>query len=328
MFGNTGLGTFPFTSAFSKVEKDKAIEILDAYFGSGGRYLDVAPTYAFGETERLIGEYLANKPRESFIISTSCGYVRDGDGFRISGKREDIFLDLEESLDRLGLDYFDIYISHIPDLNTPFEETSRALQEILESSVAKQIGVSNVDEEQLLEYSKSANITIVQNRLSYVNRTVSSSMQDLLAKIGAKIVAYQVIERGLLSARGPSITAESDLRRRKPEFEQGRIDWLRNFVESSLMQIANRAGMEVEELVIRWVVSQPYVGLAQIGATNPIEASKIPTYNEPLQPFILNELEQSYTELIDELRIMGFDSPRKYLGLESYDVRSGSASGN
>lgn len=198
MFGGVGLGTFPLAGPFSPVSPEDAITILDAYFNAGGLYLDTAPTYAFGGVEKLLGSYLHGRPRESFVLSSSCGYVRDGEGYRVSGQRADVLRDAAESLERLNLDYFDIYISHIPDLNTPLEETASALQELKDAGLARRIGVSNVTSEQLRRYRSAGDISIVQNRFSYVNRTVTQTLQDELS--GVDMVAYQVIERGLLSA--------------------------------------------------------------------------------------------------------------------------------
>ncbi|WP_281558183.1 aldo/keto reductase [Thalassomonas sp. RHCl1] len=323
----TGLGTFPFTSAFSPVDFDKAARILDAYFEAGGRYIDVAPTYGFGSIESFLGEYLADKPRESFIVSTSCGYVRDGDSFKVSGKYEDVMKDLEESLDRLKLDYLDIYISHIPDLNTPFGETASALQKVMENGSAKKIGVSNVTDEQLIEYAEHADIKVVQNRLSYINRSVSQRMQTTLDEIGAEFVAYQVIERGLLTTRGPRLKADNDLRHRKPEFEKSAIEEIRSFVVNELKGLVEPYGMSTEEIVVRWALSQSYVGIAQMGATEVEDAIKIAKWSEPLPSKLLNEVDELYKIANENLQLNEKSGFRQVMGLDTYDVRSGSASG-
>src|SRR6266852_885911 len=110
-----GLGTFPFASPFGEVRADVAADILSGFLSRGGKYIDTAPTYAFGETESLLGRLLSVVPRDDFIINTSCGWVRRGDGYELSGAATDVRKDLEESLHRLQLDYVDVYISHMPD---------------------------------------------------------------------------------------------------------------------------------------------------------------------------------------------------------------------
>lgn len=325
MFGGVGLGTFPLAGPFSPVSPEDAITILDAYFNAGGLYLDTAPTYAFGGVEKLLGSYLHGRPRESFVLSSSCGYVRDGEGYRVSGQRADVLRDAAESLERLNLDYFDIYISHIPDLNTPLEETASALQELKDAGLARRIGVSNVTSEQLRRYRSAGDISIVQNRFSYVNRTVTQTLQDELS--GVDMVAYQVIERGLLSAGEAVARREGDLRNRKPEFEPNRVQWLQEYLVNPLAALAEAHETTVESLAVAWVTSQRIVSLAQIGATNPKQASLIPTLGKTVDPEVLQVMEEIYQQATEALPKRGMPTIATFLGIADYDVRSGSASG-
>lgn len=322
MFGGVGLGTFPLAGPFSPVSPEDAITILDAYFNAGGLYLDTAPTYAFGGVEKLLGSYLRGRPRESFALSSSCGYVRDGEGYRVSGQRSDVLRDAAESLERLKIDYFDIYISHIPDPNTPLEETAAALQELKDAGLARRIGVSNVNSEQLLRYRSAGDISIVQNRFSYINRT---SLQGELS--GVDMVAYQVIERGLLSAGGAVAKREGDLRNRKPEFEPNRVQWLQEYLVNPLAALAEAHETTVESLAVAWVTSQRIVSLAQIGATNPKQSSLIPTLGKTVDPKTLQVMEEIYQQASEALPKRGMPTIATFLGIADYDVRSGSASG-
>ena len=328
MFGGVGLGTFPLASPFTAVDHDTAIEVLDAYFDGGWLYLDTAPTYAFGAVESLLGEYLAGRPRDEFAISTSCGYVRDGDAFRISGRRDDVRRDMEESLARLRLDFVDVYISHIPDLETPLDETAGALQELLDDGMARRIGVSNVDAAQLAQYAAGGNITVVQNRLSYLNRAIDDSLIQECSRLGADIVAYQVIERGLLTDRGPVALREGDLRQRKPEFEAQRVQRVRRFVETRLRPLAATVGLPLETLAVRWALGHPGVGLVQQGATTRSQVDALPLRTIALDPSLREQMDNAYADFETELRREGHTSVRAFLGLTDYDVRSGSASGS
>jgi methylglyoxal reductase len=326
MFGGVGLGTFPLAGPFSPVSQDDAVAILDAYFDAGGIYLDTAPTYAFGGVEDLLGTYLQGRPRESFALSTSCGYVRDGDGYRISGQRSDVWRDAEESLARLNLNYFDIYISHIPDPNTPLEETAAALQELKEAGIARRIGVSNVSAQQLRRYRTAADISVVQNRFSYVNRTATLDLQAELS--GVDLVAYQVIERGLLSGAGTTSRREGDLRNRKPEFEPNRVDWLQRNLVAPLAALAEEHETTVESLAVKWVSSQPNVALAQVGATSPKQGALIPSLGRNLNTEIIRSMEEIHDKATAALPDPAPSTIEAFLGLTDYDVRSGSASGS
>jgi aryl-alcohol dehydrogenase-like predicted oxidoreductase len=328
MYNGTGLGTFPFANPFTPVSTEEAHRILDAYFAAGGVYVDTAPTYAFGKVEELLGAYFAKRPRDSFAVSTSCGYVREGDGFRVSGKPEHVRMDAAESLQRLGLDHLDIYISHIPDPETPYEETAAALQSLKDEGLVRSIGVSNVSADQLRRYASAAEISVVQNRLSYLNRTVDDDLAAELARTGARLVAYQVLERGLLTTRGLSGLRENDLRARKPEFEPARVEWTRRLVESELAPIAADSGLSIEQLVVRWVLGQDGVGLAQMGATSSEQAARITGLGGALPAETAARLDEVYHRAERDLVNSGHASIRAFLGLATYDIRSGSASGS
>jgi methylglyoxal reductase len=326
MFGGLGLGTFPLAGPFSPVSPNEARDVLDAYFGAGGVYLDTAPTYAFGGVEELLGDYLAGRQRDSFVVSTSCGYVRDGDGYRVSGAKSDVRRDAEESLTRLNLDFLDIYVSHIPDLDTPLEETAAALQELKEAGLVKRIGVCNVSAEQLRRYRSAGDISVVQNRFSYVNRSKMSDVREELD--GIDFVAYQVIERGLLSSDRTKSRRAGDLRNRKPEFETNRVDWLQEHVVDPLSRLAEKGDTTVVSLVVAWTTSQPAVSLAQIGATNPEQAARIPTLIRDMDPQLVRAMDEIYVEATKALPAGGPTAIDAFLGIADYDVRSGSASGS
>lgn len=324
MFGGTGLGTFPLASPFTHVSESDASEILDAYFEAGGVYVDTAPTYAFGAVEELLGRYFAGRPRDSFVVSTSCGYVREGDGYRVSGRPDDVRRDAEESLARLQLDYLDIYISHIPDTATPLEHTAAALQQLKDEGIAKRIGVSNVSADQLRRYKTAGDISVVQNRFSYVNR---GSVTALLPELdGIDLVAYQVIERGLLSTAAVA-RREGDLRSRKPEFEEARVAWLREYLVSPLSDLAESLNTTVASLVVGWVTSHPKVALAQIGATRAEQAAQIPRFGREVDDSTVKHLETVFETATRALPSGAPASVEAFLGIADYDVRTGSASG-
>ena len=81
LFNGMGLGTFPFASPFGKMEDENSREILNAFLKRCGKYIDVAPTYAFGKVEEMLGEEFKKFNRNQFFVNTSCGYVKSGDAF-------------------------------------------------------------------------------------------------------------------------------------------------------------------------------------------------------------------------------------------------------
>lgn len=331
IFGGCGLGTFPFTGAFGTVEDDRIAAILDAYFDRGGVYLDTAPTYAFGATEARLGRYLKSRERGTFAVSTSCGYVRTDDNkFLISGKPDDVRRDLEESLERLNLQQVDVYISHIPDPHTPLRVTMRALNKIKQEGLARLIGVSNVSTLQVKEYLEGGAFDVIQNRFSFLNRTVDRELAEICASNKIKVIAYQVIERGILTSRGPSLSVKepSDLRSRKPEFSEASIGLVGDLVRRYVGPIAERHSTSIERLAARWAVHKPPVALAQLGAKDVDQVKAMPIDEQELHYGIVEELEEAYRDIERGASAGGFSSIRAVMGLEGYDIaKSGSASG-
>ncbi len=331
IFGGCGLGTFPFTGAFGPLSNEGINSILDAYFSRGGVYLDTAPTYGFGETEKKLGEYLGSRPRDSYAISTSCGYVKIGDKYEISGKAEHVRRDLEESLERLKLQYVDIYISHIPDPNTPLHLTMRELNRAKEEGLAKYIGVSNVSSRQIKEYLIGGPFDIVQNRFSFLNRTIDDEMSELCIKNNIKVIAYQVIERGILTSRGPAAVRKNanDLRNKKPEFSEESLKNISSLVQMHIQPIAERLNTTIESLMTKWAVHAPPVALAQLGAKSVNQIMDMPIGEQVLASTVVQELEDAYRLIEEAVTRQQYRSIRAAMGLEGYDIaKSGSASGS
>lgn len=265
-------------------------------------------------------------PRGSFEVVTSCGYVRHENGFRVSGKPDDVRKDLDESLQRMGLDYVDVYYSHIPDPNTPLAETASAMERLREAGLIKHIGISNVNKEQTEQYLQGAKIEWIQNRLSYLNREIPDELIALAKTHGLHFSVYQVIERGILSGRGPNLVRPDDLRHRKPEFKSASLGILRAAVEELLMPLAKSHGFSLEQAAILWCLSQPCVGAVQVGLSRVVDVQGLPWNGKASGP-LLASLETAFLQIEQRCRDAGYSSVRNLMGLDNYDVRSGSASG-
>lgn len=333
LLNGIGLGTFPLTSPFTPVDQGTATAIIKTYLDLGGQYIDTAPTYAFGETEKLLGTILKDFPRTRFFVNTSCGYVLDAISgqFKVSGRYQDVIDDCEGSLLRLGLDFIDLYISHIPDPNTPFEETVGALEDLRKQGKIKNIGVSNVTLEQLKEYNKTDAIRYVQNRFSLLNQSFSPEFINYCNEYGIGIVAYQVIDRGLLTDKvvDDLTFREGDLRNKKPEFAPAIKQTIGRWVAEYLQPIAKELHTKVSVLTIWWASQQPGIALCQIGATN---AEYVKTNFYQVLTFLppegtLDRINASYQALADKIRKEHSQSIREFIGLAQYNLYSGSASG-
>ncbi|MFI4989800.1 MAG: aldo/keto reductase [Solirubrobacterales bacterium] len=331
LLNGVGLGTFPFAGPFSELGDD-ATSILGAYLDAGGTYIDTAPTYDYGEVESVLGRELAKRPRESFFVNTSCGYILDGEGkaYVVSGRPEDVIADCDASLSRLGLEYIDSYISHIPDPNVPFAETVGAMEELRQAGKVRMLGVSNVTLEQLEEYNASGAISLVQNRFSYLNRSIAADFADYCVSHDVGIVAYQVIERGMLTAkgRGVFVLRDGDLRQVKSEFGDEIREAISAWVSTSVTPIAERHGVPLAALAVWWALQQPFVALAQFGATSVAQIQEtMRVCDASLPAETLRELDDAYAVLSSQLASDEKGSVRDFLGLSTYNFYGGSATG-
>ena len=176
------LGTMYFGS---KVPVDTSLTLLDAYADRGGNFLDSANKYASwiegfsgGESERVIGRWLKDRPRDRFVVTSKVGFPY-GDVPR-SLRADVIVSECEKSLRRLGTDYIDIYFAHAEDAGTPVEETLRAFDKLIRDGKVRCIGASNHQAWRLAEAELMAraaglpHYVVLQQRFSYLQPVVGA----------------------------------------------------------------------------------------------------------------------------------------------------------
>jgi methylglyoxal reductase len=326
MKGVISLGTFPFAGPFTKIDEGEAARIVNDFLDAGGRRIDTAPTYGFGAVEELLGRILAKRKRDEFEIVTSCGFIRSGDEFKVSGRFEDVRIDVEESLARLGLDFIDIYYSHIPDPETPLGDTSHALNQLRTEGLVGKVGLSNINISQLVAYQLGGKIDFIQNRFSFLNRAISKDFAEYAQSQNIGISVYQAIERGLLTDRGPSIDRDDDLRCRKPEFEGEPMNLLRALIEKYMKPVCDNFRLSLKKAAILWALNSPGITAVQVGATRAADIAGLP-FNDAPAPEFYAEMEQAYENIALAVAQKGYITISRLMGLDSYDIRSGSASG-
>jgi len=269
-----GLGTFPLASVFTRVTKKQAEGIVKTFLDNGGYYIDSAPLYGFGKVEELLGRVLRQYSRNKYFIITKCGYIDVvGKSFQTvkkSCKYKDVIRECEKSLERLKVDSIDLYFVHSPDPTTPFDETMDALEKLQKDGKIREIGVSNVNLEELKGYNKKGKIEYIQNRFSLINRSINEKFERYLVKNNIMLIPYQPIERSQLSDR-----VSSEYNFRKGDLRIGRTDWedvpftvITKWVQKYIAPIAKEKGVAVEQLVMAWELQQKYVGFVIPGATS------------------------------------------------------------
>lgn len=257
-----------------------------------------------------------------------CGHTLDENNqFKKSGKYKDVIAACEGSLKRLQIDYLDLYISHTPDTETPFEETISAMSELKKQGKIREIGVSNVSLEQLKNYNSSGQVKFVENRFSLLNRNFNSEFLSYCKTKGIGIIGFQIIERGLLTDRvleGISLR-DGDLRLKKPEFSQSITQEIGVWVKTSLKPIADELKLPISGLALWWAMQQPSMATCLVGATKEIQLrSTLKALNIKSNPHIVKRIDSEYEKFERKIESQYSKSVRSFMGLDQVTFKSAS----
>lgn len=243
-------------SMWGGADDANASKTIDEALELGINMIDTAPVYGFGHSEEVIGKALEGR-RGRVILATKVGLNwQDGKVFRDSRPAR-IEEEVEKSLSRLRTDYIDLYQVHWPDTRTPFEETARALENLVKSGKVKALGLSNFSPAQMDEFRKFAPVSAVQPPYNLFEREIERDVLPYAEKNNLVVLAYGPLCCGLLSGR---MTADrkfegDDLRKTDPKFQQPRFGQYLQAVED-LKAIANKYGKSMLALAIRWVLDR------------------------------------------------------------------------
>ena len=314
-----GLGTFPLVGVFNEINTKDAENIVRHFLDNGGYYIDTAPLYGNGGMEKLLGRVLKDYPRDSFyLITKTVKHVNDEGEIFKSGKYRDIVEQMDKSLQRLGLDYVDQLMVHQPDDNTPVEETLKALEKLQKDGKAKDLAVSNVSLQELKEFNKSGKIKYVQNRFSYISRSINSEFEKYLIDNNIKLIPYHLLEIGLLtdSALDSFKLRTGDLREKLPYWSDENQKIISEFVKSKLSPIAKDIGCTITQLNIAWALHQKFIDFIVVGTTKTkyldinLKANEI-----KLDENTMLELEKMYSEFENKIKEKYNKTVREFRGL-------------
>jgi L-glyceraldehyde 3-phosphate reductase len=247
-------------------------------FDQGITHFDLANNYGpppgSAETtfSSIVREELAAH-RDELIISTKAGYDMWEGPYGNWGSRKSLLASLDKSLRRLGLEYVDIFYSHRPDPETPVEETMGALAHAVRSGKALYVGLSNYDAVQTERASKilrelGTPCLIHQPQYNMFNRAPERGLLDTLVREGIGGIAFCPLAQGLLTGRylngiPPDSRAGHDPRFLKPEhITEDKLAQLRK-----LDALARARGQSLAQLALAWVLRQPAITSALIGAS-------------------------------------------------------------
>jgi aryl-alcohol dehydrogenase-like predicted oxidoreductase len=262
-----GLGTNNFGG---RIDYEQSLAVIDAALEEGIDLIDTADIYGQGMSEDFIGRALEGR-RDRVLIATKFGNeMRDGPSLS-RGSRDYIRWAVDGSLKRLRTDVIDVYQMHVPDPETPIEETLGALHELVQEGSVRWIGSSNFSAQQIEEADRVARergltrFVSAQNHYSFVHREVEDEVLPVCERLRIGLLPYFPLANGLLTGkytRGEEATEGRLAGREIPDEQWERVEALQRF--------ADERGVSLLEVAIGGLLGiSPAVSSVIAGATKP-----------------------------------------------------------
>ncbi len=263
-------------------------EMLITAFDAGITHFDLANNYGppAGSAETNFGAHLRRdfKPyRDELIITSKAGWDMWPGPYGIGGgSRKYLLASLDQSLQRMGLDYVDIFYSHRFDPDTPLEETMGALATAVQQGKALYVGISSYSAKKTAEASKLLRdmgipCLIHQPSYSLLNRWIEAELLDTLQAEGMGCIAFSPLAQGLLTDRYLN-GVPADSRMNRPGGQSLKVDHVspENVARiKGLNDIAAQRGQTLAQMAVAWVLRDPRVTSALIGASKPAQISEL-----------------------------------------------------
>ena len=261
--------------------RDDAVarDCLFRAFDLGVTHFDLANNYGTppGNAEIVCGKIIKDMPRDELIISSKAGYRMGPGPYGEWGSRKNLFASCDQSLKRMGLEYFDIFYHHRPDPDTPLEETLGTLDLLVRQGKALYVGVSNysgaqfTDAAGVCERMRLAPITIHQTYYHMLSREIEGDLLPHTERAGTGVIAFCPLASGLLTDKylGDNIPADSRVALKRDQ------DWLaknlspdRRTTLNRLNEIAKARGQSLAQMALAWLLRLSTVTSALIGASS------------------------------------------------------------
>ncbi|CAN5149416.1 aldo/keto reductase family protein [soil metagenome] len=287
----------------SQVENEIAIECVKAAIEVGITSFDTADAYANTAAEKVLGKALKHERRESLEIFTKVYWPTGPKGPNDSGlSRKHIMESIDGSLGRLKTDYVDLYQAHRFDAETPLEETMQAFADVVRQGKALYIGVSEWSAEQLRAghaLAKELGFQLISNQPQYsmLWRVIETEVVPASEELGISQIVWSPVAQGILSGKylpGAPLPEGS----RATDSKGGENVIKRMMTEETLTAvqqlkpIADEAGLEMAQLAVAWVLQNPNVASAIIGASKPEQVrSNVKAAGVTLSPEALEKID-------------------------------------
>jgi len=252
--------------------------ILRRAFDLGVTHFDLANNYGppYGSAETNFGRHLEQsfEPyRDELVISTKAGYDMWPGPYGNFGSRKYLLASLDQSLERMGLDYVDIFYSHRADPDTPLEETMSALHSAVTSGKALYAGISSYSPERSREAAAiladlGTPLLIHQPSYSMFNRWIEGGLLPTLDDLGVGVIAFSPLAQGLLTDRYLNGVPADARAARSGSLDQAQLDDETLAAIRGLTALAEARGQSLAQMAIAWTLRSSGVSSALVGASS------------------------------------------------------------
>jgi aryl-alcohol dehydrogenase-like predicted oxidoreductase len=256
------------------VERDRAAAVVDKSFGLGINFIDTANVYGRGAAESFLGEVLEGRPRDTYVLATKLYFPMTQTDRGLS--RAQVEKQLDASLERLRTDHIDLYQCHRFDEDTPLEETMEALTKAVRSGKVRYIGFSEWPADKIraaIEMAGVEKFVSSQPQYSLLWRQPEADVIPLCAANGISQIVWSPLAQGVLTGKyKPGSPPPKDSRATSDEMG----GWMDRLLQRPVLEaverlkpIAAEAGLSLAQFALAWVLREPNVASAIVGASRP-----------------------------------------------------------
>ena len=252
-----GLGCMGMSEFYGVGDDVESIATIHEALDLGVTFIDTADMYGPYKNEVLVGKAIADR-RDSVVLATKFGNQRGDDGsfLGVNGKPEYVLKSCDDSLQRLGVDYIDLYYQHRVDRTVPIEETWGAMKSLVEAGKVRYLGISKASPQTIEKAHAVHPMSAVQSEYSLWTRDPEDGVLAMCRKLGIGFVAYSPLGRGFLTNDVDSVgTGEKDFRKMYPRFSGEARDENKKLV-MAMDHIASEKGVTLAQLSLAWVLAK------------------------------------------------------------------------
>ncbi len=291
------LGTMSFGNDWGfGADEETSHKVLDAYAEAGGNFLDTANKYHNGETEEICGNWLKGKRHEMVVATKYTLAMNHKDPNTAGNHRKNLVRSVEKSLERLDTDYIDLLWVHAWDNLTPYEETLRALDDIIRSGKVLYVGISDapawvVSASQVhAELRGWSSYVGLQIEHSLIERTPERDLLPMADHFGLSVLAWAPLGGGVLTGKYTRDGADrSDSKRSGSNESRGRTSEKNLQIARTVDAIADEVGASSAQVAVAWSMAQHYNSIPIVGArkvsqiTDTLGAAEVTLSKEQLE---------------------------------------------